>query len=133
MSEKSDIKLDSTYLLCVDPSDKSAFLINMGTRQIIEDESTIECQEAIRSKIERSTYLIDELLNEVGNASSSQSTYKISSSKESEAYRRSMVHTFNLEQESQHLQRYIDKSDLSENLASTYKHSLNVYVLEGIE
>ena len=31
------------------------------------------------------------------------------------------------------MQRYIDKSDLSENLASTYKHSLNVYVLEGIE
>ena len=64
-SEKSGIKLDYTYLLCVDPSDKQTFIINMGTRQIVEDEKTAECQEAIMSKIERSVYLIKELLDEV--------------------------------------------------------------------
>ncbi len=133
-SEKSDIKLDSTYLLCVDPSDKQTFIINMGTRQIVEDEKTAECQEAILSKIERSVYLIKELLDEICDEDARGVTpFTITPSKESEIYRRSMVRTFNLEQESQHFQRYIDKSDLSDNLTSTYKHSINVYIIEGIE
>ena len=41
-----------------------------------------------------------------------------------------MIQTYHLEQESQQFQRYIDKSDLSENLAETYKHDIKVYTSE---
>ena len=44
-----------------------------------------------------------------------------------------MIQTFFLEQESQQFQRYIDKSDLSENLAESYKHDIHVYVSEELE
>jgi hypothetical protein len=36
-SEISEFKLDQTYLLCVDPTDKLPFQINMGNRTVIED------------------------------------------------------------------------------------------------
>ena len=44
-----------------------------------------------------------------------------------------MIQTFFLEQESQQFQRYIDKSDLSDNLAESYKHDIHVYVSEELE
>jgi|LauGreDrversion4_2_1035121.scaffolds.fasta_scaffold531996_1 hypothetical protein len=53
------------------------------------------------SKIERSVYLIKELLDEVCDEDARGVTpFTINPSKESEIYRRSMVRTFNLEQES---------------------------------
>ena len=61
----TDLQLDDTLLLCVDPLDKNTFTINLGT-ECISDMESAECTKAIKSKIARQEFVMRELLDEIG-------------------------------------------------------------------
>ena len=109
-------------------------MINLGTEEITKSEQKEceECSKAIKSKIARQEFVMNELLDEIEDGNR-VSRWMIKDSRASEQYRRSMIQTYYLEQESQQFQRYIDKSDLSENLAESYKHDIHVYVSEELD
>ena len=48
----SEMRIDKTCLLCVDPQDKIPFSINLGT-SIIDQNLNEQCKKVIQSKIER--------------------------------------------------------------------------------
>lgn len=63
------------------------------------DEVTV----AIKSKIERHSFIMRELLDEVGEKTVERiSPWAIKDSAQSEQFRRTMVQSYHLEQESQH-------------------------------
>jgi hypothetical protein len=109
----SELQLEQTYLLCVDPIEKKAFGINMGTGRIVEDAEDLssggsppisgiassgECTTAIRSKIERQAFIMKDLLDEVGEKDPKRvSKWAIRNSQFSESFRRSMVQLYHLE------------------------------------
>jgi hypothetical protein len=61
----TDLQLDETLLLCVDPKDLRAFTINLGTECYSEQDSE-ECSKVIRSKIARQEFVMRELLDDIG-------------------------------------------------------------------
>ena len=52
-SNETELKLEETYLLCVDPEEKRTFKINMGTGEMLEDAKEEEYTREIKSKVER--------------------------------------------------------------------------------
>lgn len=61
----TELHLDETLLLCVDPRDKRAFTINIGSESYSDLDSE-ECTKAIKSKIARQEFVMRELLDEIG-------------------------------------------------------------------
>ena len=59
----SDLRTDKTFLLCVDPEDKSTFQINLGT-QGIDDKLNEDCKRLIQCKIDRQHFILRELLDD---------------------------------------------------------------------
>ena len=64
-SAMTDLYLDETLLLCVDPQDRRAFTINIGSESCSDLDSE-ECTKAINSKIARQEFVMRELLDEIG-------------------------------------------------------------------
>lgn len=125
----ADFKLEETHLLCVDPLDKQAFSINLGTG-IVSNEET-KFTEVIKSKIDRQYFILNELLKDTVEDVNKWAI--MDDGQASQQYRRSLIHASYLQQESQQFQKYIDKSDLSENLAENYKQNITVFICEEIE
>ncbi len=61
----SDLRIEKTCLLCVDPEDKMPFSINLGTSKV-DPNLNLECKKVIQSKIERQSFVLKELLDEIG-------------------------------------------------------------------
>ena len=62
------MSLDDTYLLCVDPRDKKTFGINMGNGTInYESGGKFDQSEKIKQKIERHAYIMQDLLDDIGD------------------------------------------------------------------
>ena len=53
--------LEQTYLLCVEPSSKQLFQINLGTQTA--EEVVLEQGQEITNKIKREEYKMDQLLD----------------------------------------------------------------------
>ena len=53
--------LEQTHLLCVEPSSKQLFQINLGTQTA--EEVVLENEDQIRNKIKREEYKMDQLLD----------------------------------------------------------------------
>lgn len=87
----SDLRIDKTFLLCVDPEDKNTFQINMATGTI-NDKLTVDCKKLLQCKIDRQHFILKELLDDLWEKQEERKTpWKINESPSSESYRRSMI------------------------------------------
>ena len=106
--------LESTHLLCVEPSTKQLFSINMGTQTA--EEVVLEPGQEITNKIKREEYKMDQLLDR-------RDHYKKwhFDNETAQIFRRQMVPFYLLEMEARLYPTYVDNSNIDESLTNDFK------------